>query len=249
MHNALGEAQSIALFGGTSEIGLAIVRQLIGPTTRHIVLAGRDLDRLATAGRSLGPVAADVHAVGFDAERVEDHESVISEIAALVDDIDIAIMAVGVLGHDQDPVDAAHLMTVNYVGASAALLAVAERMRRQGHGRIVVLSSVAGERARRSNFVYGSSKAGLDALAQGLSDDLVDSGVDVLIVRPGFVMTKMTTGLTPAPFATTADAVAEATVTALRRRRRIVYAPAILRVVFMVLRHLPVAVYRRLPLG
>lgn len=249
MRNALGETQNVVLLGGTSDIGLAIVRRLISPTTENVVLAGRNGDALEQAGRSLGPVAAAVHCVDLDVTRVHDHERFVAEIADTVGDLDIVIMAVGVLGHDLSPAEASQLMTVNYAGSSAVLLAVADRLRRQGHGRIVVLSSVAGERARKSNFVYGSSKAGLDAFAQGLADDLVGTGVEVLIVRPGFVATKMTTGLAPAPLATTADAVAEATVAAIRRRQRVVYAPAILRYVFMVLRHLPVAVYRRLPLG
>src|SRR4029450_11965014 len=90
-------------------------------------------------------------------------------------------------------------------------------LRAQGHGTIVVLSSVAGERARRSNFVYGSTKAGLDAFFQGLGDSLVGTGASVMIVRPGFVHTKMTEGLDPAPLATTPEAVAEAIVRGLER--------------------------------
>ena len=92
-------------------------------------------------------------------------------------DIDLVMAAAGVLGDqgvdEHDPASAAAVMTTNYVGLAAALLAVADRMRHQGHGRLVVLSSVAGERARRANFIYGSSKAGLDAFAQGLADSLV----------------------------------------------------------------------------
>ena len=94
-------------------------------------------------------------------------------------------------------------MTTNFSGLASAVLAVTGRLRHQGHGRLVVLSSVAGERARSANFIYGSSKAGLDAFAQGLGDSLVGSGVDVMIVRPGFVVGRMTEGMTPAPFSTT----------------------------------------------
>ena len=97
-------------------------------------------------------------------------------------------------------------------------LAVAAQFRRQGHGRLVVLSSVAGERVRKANFVYGSSKAGLDGFAQGLGDALAGTGASVLVVRPGFVHSKMTEGMKAAPFATTPAAVAAATVKALRAR-------------------------------
>ena len=111
-----------------------------------------------------------------------------------------------------------------------------------------MLSSVAAERARASNAIYGAAKAGLDALAQGLADQAAADGVRVLVVRPGFVRTRMTAGLKPAPFATTAEAVADATVRALAGRAHTVWVPGSLRLVFAVLRHLPRRLYRRLPL-
>src|SRR5918912_3480447 len=117
------------------------------------------------------------------------------------------------------------------------MVPLAQRMRTQGHGTIVVLSSVAGERARKSNFVYGASKAGVDAFAQGLGDSLAGTGVHVMVVRPGFVKTKMTAGMSPAPFSTTADAVAEEIVKGLARGSHTVWAPPLLRGVMSVLRH------------
>ena len=99
---------------------------------------------------------------------------------------------------------------------------------------------------RKANFVYGSSKAGLDGFAQGLGDSLVGTGASVLIVRPGFVHSAMTNGMKPAPFATTPDVVAEATVKALRAGTRIVWVPGMLRVVFSLFRHLPTPIWRRL---
>src|SRR5205807_2029078 len=100
---------------------------------------------------------------------------------------------------------------------------------------------------RRANFVYGSSKAGLDAFAQGLRDSLVGTGVDVVVVRPGFVHTKMTAGMKAAPFATTPEAVAAAIAGALRSVPHTVWVPSQLRYVMAVLRHLPRPVFRRLP--
>ena len=128
-------------------------------------------------------------------------------------------------------------------------LAVAAQFRRQGHGHLVVLSSVAGERVRKGNFVYGASKAGLDGFAQGLGDALAGSGASVLVVRPGFVHSQMTEGMPAAPFATTPAAVADATVKALAKGRRTVWVPAVLRPVFSAFRHLPGGVWRRLPLS
>ncbi|MGA7420374.1 MAG: SDR family NAD(P)-dependent oxidoreductase, partial [Acidimicrobiales bacterium] len=117
----------------------------------------------------------------------------------------------------------------------------------QGHGRLVVLSSVAGERARRANFIYGSSKAGLDAFSQGLADSLVGSGVRVMIVRPGFVVGRMTEGMRAQPFATTPEAVAAEVVHGIERGASEVYVPSLLRWVFIAMRHLPRVVWRRLP--
>ena len=120
-------------------------------------------------------------------------------------------------------------------------------MRVQGHGRLVVLSSVAGEPARKANFIYGSTKSGLDAFAQGLGDSLVGSGVSVTIVRPGFVVGRMTAGMDPAPFATTPEAVAAAVIRGIESGAEVVYAPPVLRWVFAVMRQLPRAVWRRMP--
>ena len=111
-----------------------------------------------------------------------------------------------------------------------------------------MLSSVAAERPRAGKAIYGAAKAGLDALAQGLADAVRGSGVRVLVVRPGFVSTRMTAGLNPAPFATTAEAVAAATVAALGRQGAHDLGAWVLRYVFAVLRHLPRPIFRRLPL-
>jgi decaprenylphospho-beta-D-erythro-pentofuranosid-2-ulose 2-reductase len=111
-----------------------------------------------------------------------------------------------------------------------------------------VLSTVAVERPRASNPIYGAAKAGLDALAQGLADATAQSGARVLVVRPGFVATNMTAGLKPAPMATSAEAVAEATVRGLGGRAHTIWVPGRLRWVFALLRHLPRPIYRRLPL-
>ena len=131
----------------------------------------------------------------------------------MLGDLDVVVMAFGVLGSqtdfDRDPVAAAAAVTVNYTGSVSIGLAVAARLRAQGHGRLVVLSSVAGERVRSANFVYGSSKAGLDGFAQGLGDSLEGTGAKVLVVRPGFVHSSMTAGMAAAPFSSTPDKVAD----------------------------------------
>jgi decaprenylphospho-beta-D-erythro-pentofuranosid-2-ulose 2-reductase len=252
MENALGEPQTILLLGGNSDIGLAIVRQLLNPTTRAVVLACRDIEKgeRAASGLRYGDLAVDV--VPFDGGAADTHAEIVRSVADKHGDIDVAIVAFGVLGDGAvtavDPVAAAELAHVNFTGVVSSTIAVANQMRRQGHGSIVMLSSVAGERVRRANPVYGGTKAGLDGFAQGFGDMIARDGVHMLIVRPGFVHSQMTTGRKPAPFATTPEKVAEATVKGLRSRRRIVWVPGILRFMFIVLRHLPGVVWRRLPL-
>ncbi|MGO8869997.1 MAG: decaprenylphospho-beta-D-erythro-pentofuranosid-2-ulose 2-reductase [Acidimicrobiales bacterium] len=252
MIDAIGRPQSVLVLGGSSEIAQAIVARLVPARCRTVVLAGRPGSRLDEAvDRARADGAEVVESVVFDATATGDHLAFADGVFDRFGDIDLVIVAAGVLGdqrHDEeDPVAAAAVFTTNFTGAASALLAVARRMRHQGHGRIVVLSSVAGERARRANFVYGSSKAGLDAFAQGLGDWLVGTGVGVTIVRPGFVVGRMTEGMDPAPFSTTPDAVAAAVVRGIESGADVVYAPPVLRWVFAVMRHLPRAVWRRMP--
>lgn len=253
MDNALREPATVLLFGGTSDIGLATVRELLSPSTRAVVLACRDSEAGERCAAALRHDALSVEVVPYDATDPAAAIAIVDGVADAHGDLDLAIMAHGQLGDPAtttvDPVAAAALVTVNTASVVAATVAVGERMRRQGHGDIVVLSSVAGERVRSANPVYGGSKAGIDGFAQGYGDLVAADGVHVLVVRPGFVHSAMTAGLRPAPFATTPEVVAAVTVKALRARRRMVWAPPLLRLVFSVLRHVPAPVWRRLPLG
>lgn len=250
MRDAVGEVQSLLVLGGTSEIGLATARRLVRGRTRRVMLAARDTAAAERAAAELRGLGAEVRVVEFDARDFAAHERVVGEAFAELGDVDCALVAFGVLGDQErlatDAAAAVETAEVNYVGAVSVCLPLAERMRAQGHGTIVVLSSVAGERARKSNFVYGSSKAGLDAFAQGLGDRLHPEGVRVMVVRPGFVRTKMTTGLDDVPLSTDPDAVAESIARGLRRGADTVWSPAPLRAVMSVLRHLPRALFRRL---
>jgi decaprenylphospho-beta-D-erythro-pentofuranosid-2-ulose 2-reductase len=250
MRNALGAVQSALVLGGGSEIAHATMRRLVAAGCHTVLLAGRDPAALDDRVRDLTTAGATtVRSIAFDATDTSSHQSTIEQCFADHHDIDLVVVAFGVLGHgagvDTEPESAAEAVTANYVGAVSSCLAAARCLRAQGHGTIVVLSSVAGERARKSNFVYGSSKAGLDAFAQGLGDALVGTGVRVVVVRPGFVHSKMTQGLDPAPFATTPEVVADAIIDALASGKEIVWVPSVLRWVAMVFRHLPRPLWRR----
>jgi decaprenylphospho-beta-D-erythro-pentofuranosid-2-ulose 2-reductase len=247
--NALGQPQSLLLLGGSSEIGLATARRLVRERTRRVHLAGRPSAALTAAAAELADLGAEVEVHHFDAAAVDTHEEVIGKVFA-EGDIDVVLLAFGVLGdqrHDErEPMAAVAVAQVNYLGGVSSALTCAQALRGQGHGALVVLSSVAGERARRDNFIYGSTKAGLDALAQGLGDSLRGSGARVMVVRPGFVRGRMTQGLPEAPLATTPEAVADAILAGLRRGSGTVWVPGALRFVMSGLRHLPRPVFRRL---
>jgi short-subunit dehydrogenase len=245
-----GVRGTVLVLGGRSEIGLAVARRLASGVP--VVLAARradDLDEPERRLRNAGATA--VHRVEFDADDVARQRAVLDDVVARFGPLATVVVAFGVLG-DQARAerDADHALAVvhtDYVAHVAVLTHLAQLLREQGSGTIVVFSSVAGARVRRANYVYGSAKAGLDGFASGLADALVGSGVRLLLVRPGFVIGRMTTGMTPAPFSRTPDAVADTTVRALHGGKTEVWVPSVLRPIFAVMRHVPRAVWRRMP--
>lgn len=252
MIDALGAPQSLMLLGGTSDIALAVGEEYLrrSPGLR-VVLAGRESDAREAARQRLATRGASVEVLNFDASEPVTHPDIVGT-AFSGGDIDVAVVAFGVLGEEEGAWQSHHhaveLAQINYTGSVSVGVCLADRMRAQGHGAIVALSSVAGERVRRSNFVYGSTKAGMDGFYLGLGDALREDGVHVLVVRPGFVRTKMTAGRNPAPLATTPEHVAQSIVDGVARRRTVVWVPGALRPVMSVLRHVPQPVFRKLPL-
>lgn len=249
MHNALQQPQTIVLFGGTSDIGRAMARELLTPTTRTLVLACRRPDEarpedFARDGLAVVPVA-------FDAADTAGHAALVEGLVAAHGDLDVVVIAFGQLGeqadYDADPAAAAALVNVNMGGAVSTAIAVAQQMKRQGHGHLGIVGSVAGDRTRPANYVYGATKAGLDAFGQGLADAMLTHGVTVTMIRPGFVHSKMTEGRPPQPLATTPEVVGRQAVAGMRAGKHTVYAPGVLRYLFTGLRHLPRFVWRRMP--
>src|SRR6266568_4028886 len=246
MLDALGQPSRVLLLGGTSEIGTEILVALSAHKETEVILAGRDEQRLAAAGKAL---PYQVAVVAYDATALDTHEAVIEQVFA-AGDVDLVISAAGILvpqeALERDPRQAGVLVDTNFTGHVTTLLAVAGRMRGQGHGTIVVLSSVAAIRPRKANLVYGAAKAGLDAFARGLADSLRGTGVRVLLVRPGFVTGRMTDGMAPAPLATTPTAVGAAVAEALAGQAAVVWVPSQLRVLSVALRLMPRPLWRRL---
>jgi short-subunit dehydrogenase len=240
----------VVIFGGRSEIGLELATRLAQGAV--VVLAARGADRLAdevAVVRAAGATA--VHTAEFDAADLDSHGPLVDALIADYGPIGTAVLAFGILGDQaRAEADAGHavaIVQIDYVAQISLLTRLATAMRQAGRGRIVVFSSVAGIRVRRANYVYGSAEAGLDGFASGLADALHGSGAGLLIVRPGFVIGRMTEGMEPAPLSSTPAQVAEAAARALERGRRTVWVPWALRPMFFGMKLLPQAIWRRLP--
>lgn len=235
----------VAVFGGRSEIGLAIARRLASGNV--VVLAARPGGEYAEV-----PGADRVLHVDFDADDVASHETVVAGIEDEVGPIDVAVLAFGVLGDqalaERDTEEVARVLHTDFVAQAALLTVLAGRMRGRAAGQLVAFSSVAGQRVRRANYVYGSAKAGLDGFASGLADALHGSGIELIIARPGFVVGRMTAGMTPAPFSSTPEQVADAVVRRLQQGGPVeLWVPWQLRALFIMARFVPRAIWRRLP--
>lgn len=241
MRDSLGRVQTVAVFGAGSEIASATLRHLVHEGPFSAVLCARDPAALEVS--SLEAAGATVERRAFDALALDAHPALVDALFSGGRDIDLVLVTFGLLADqrqaEEDAAVACALAQTNFTGAVSLLTPLIEKMIAQGHGTIVVLSSVAAVRPRRSNYVYGATKAGLDAFCQGAQLRLRGTGVRLVIVRPGFVRTKMTAGLRPLPLAVTADQVAAAIVAGLRDGDAVVWVPRLMRAVALLLRSLP----------
>ncbi len=253
MIDATGNPQTILLLGGTSEIGQAIVGEYLSHAPARLILGVQPgderTDATVTALRDQG--ATGVEVLAFDATAFEEHPAVI-ERAWADGDVDVAIVAFGVLGDNerqwQDQALAVTAVQINYTGAVSVGVLLGQKMREQGFGQIIAMSSAAGIKVRRSNFVYGSAKAGLDGFYTNLGDALAPSGVNVLVVRPGQVRTRMSAHVKEAPLTIDPDELARLVVDAARKGKPIIWTPPAFEAVMAVLTHIPAPIFKRLPI-
>ncbi|MDM4139825.1 MULTISPECIES: decaprenylphospho-beta-D-erythro-pentofuranosid-2-ulose 2-reductase [Mycobacterium] len=251
--DAVGNPQTILLLGGTSEIGLAICGRYLQNAHARIVLAAMPSDpgRDAAVAQMQAAGARSVELIDFEATDPDTHPKTI-EAAFANGDVDVAIVAFGILGDAeelwQNQQKAVLAAEINYTAAVSVGVLLGEKMRAQGFGQIIAMSSAAGERVRRSNFVYGSTKAGLDGFYLGLGEALREYGVRVLVIRPGQVRTRMSAHVKEAPLTVDKEYVANLAVTAAAKGKELVWAPAAFRYVMMVLRHVPRPIFRKLPI-
>ncbi|AZA08268.1 decaprenylphospho-beta-D-erythro-pentofuranosid-2-ulose 2-reductase [Corynebacterium pseudopelargi] len=251
MLNAVGQAQNILLLGGTSEIGLAIVEAFLDRGPANVTLAARENSpRIDDAKAQLEAKGGTVEILPFDATDFETHPETI-DLAFSNGDVDIAIVAFGTLGDQealwQDQKLAVESAQTNYTAPVSLGVLLGEKFKAQGHGTIVALSSVAGQRVRRSNFVYGASKAGMDGFYINLGEALRDHGVNVLVVRPGQVRTKMSADAGEAPLTVNREDVANATVKAVLDGKQSIYVHPLFEYVTLAFKFIPQSIFRKLP--
>ena len=252
MLNAVGQAQHILLLGGTSEIGLAIVAELAsrGGSPTVTLCARKDSPRIDGAISAVQQAGAGhVRLIDFDALDFASHPAVLD--AAFEDsDVDVAVVAFGTLGDQeqlwQDQAAAVASAQTNFTAPMSVGVLLGQHMKRQGNGKIIALSSVAGQRVRRSNFVYGASKAGIDGFYLQLGEALKDDGVTVTVVRPGQVRTKMTDGLDEAPLTVNKEDVAEAAVEAALAGKSSVFVHKLFGPISLVLKAIPAPIMSKL---
>lgn len=218
---------------------------------------GADLGLLGSSAERLAELSADlrvrgagnVKALAIDLCAPPSYEDVVGEFAGELGGIDVLILAYGRLGEQaracRDLQHAAEILTTNFTSAALWLLAAARCM--NGKGTIAVFSSVAGDRGRRSNYVYGSAKGGLALFAQGMAHELAGTGPKILIIKPGFVITPMTEGMRRSgPLWTGARRAAQIVVNAIDRGRGpIVYVPGFWRWIMLIIRLVPAPIFHR----
>jgi short-subunit dehydrogenase len=245
--------KNVLILGANSAMARAMARQLASPGVQ-LALAGRQVKEMEkTAGdaaiRGRGPAP---WVVPFDAQALETHAKFWHQVLAKLKTVDEVYVFFGQM-HPQPEAQrdfrlAEEMLVTNYVGAVSILEKIAATLEERQAGLIVGISSVAGDRGRRSNYLYGSSKAGLSAFLSGLRNRLAPAGVHVMTVKPGFVDTPMTANLEKGPLYAKPEAVARGIVRAAARRKDVVYLPFFWKWIMLIIIHIPEGIFKKLKL-
>lgn len=240
----------VLILGATSDVAIACA-QVYAKEKHNLYLAGRD-------NRALGILASDIRIrfqvevtpIHFDAVKFEEHEQIWNQLNPKPE---ITICVFGLLG-DQ-AVSAKEwkackaVIDSNYTGAVSILNNIANTYQQLKKGTIVGISSVAGERGRQSNYIYGSAKAGFTAYLSGLRNRLATAGVHVVTVKPGFIFTRMTEHLTlPKPLTSRPEQVAKAIVKAVNKKKNVIYVLPIWKLIMLIIRNIPEGIFKKLKL-
>lgn len=241
----------VVIFGATSAIAQALAR-LYATEGAEFFLVGRNRERLAAVAADLGVRGAKAVATAAeDLANTRTHAALVDRARAALGTIDLVVVAHGTLADQAACIEDADLalreITGNFLSHASILTHVANVVEAQGTGTLVVLGSVAGDRGRRTNYVYGSAKAGLGAFVEGLRHRLAPRGVTVVLVKPGFVDTPMTASLRKGgPLWSTPQRVADDIRAGIERGSAVVYTPWFWRWIMRIIRALPDAIFKRL---
>ncbi len=251
MNDSTSMPQNVVVLGGTSEIATHALRLLSGRRLKKVLLVGRDKNALENSATELESLGVDSALHVRDTKDINSASQLNEAVREALDTVDLVLVATGMLGSSEleilGPEGVAEIIETNFVGPSSEIVVLADILKRQGFGRIVVISSVAGVRVRKDNFIYGSTKAGLDAFAQGLGQILAPHNIQVTIVRFGFVRTRMTKGLKDAPMTIDVDTASSLLVAAIEKGKTgVVWIPSNLKYLFAVLRVLPAKIWWKL---
>jgi decaprenylphospho-beta-D-erythro-pentofuranosid-2-ulose 2-reductase len=239
----------VVILGATSAIAEAAARIWAGQGA-HLVLVGRNAERLESIAADLRVRgAAQAEVLVADCAEAEPTAE-LSRISEILGGLDVVLLAYGVLGDqaqlEHDPAATADLLRTNFTSAVAWCQAVATALERQRSGALLVIGSVAGDRGRGSNYVYGASKAGLGVLVEGIAHRVARTGGRAVLIKPGFVDTPMTAGVArKGPLWARPEAVARAIVASAHRGGPVVYVPAFWRAIMLVVRNMPSAIFHK----
>jgi decaprenylphospho-beta-D-erythro-pentofuranosid-2-ulose 2-reductase len=238
----------ILVLGATSAIAMAVMRQLVTPSA-HFFLVARSKEKLTAVAQDLlvrGALRVDM--IVADLDDTQAHPQMLAVATAQLCTIDLALLAHGVLGNqaaaERDYAVAEQILVTNFLSAVSLLTWLANYCESQGSGTLAVISSVAGDRGRKSNYVYGSSKAGLDAFLSGLRNRCDRAGVQVLTVKPGFVATPMTAHIPKNRLFATPERVARGILNAVRKRKDVVYVPWFWRPIMAIIKAVPERIFK-----
>lgn len=242
----------ILVLGATSAIAMAVERALLTADSRYFLVA-RSADKLETAGRDLRTRgAADVTCYAMDLDDTAAHATMLAAAAETLGEVDLALIAHGVLG-DQEQAQAEYnaaeaILRTNFLSAVSLITWLANYFEARKRGTLAVISSVAGDRGRKSNYVYGASKGALSIFLEGVRNRIDRSGVQVLTIKPGFVATPMTAHLKHGPLFAPPSKIAQDIVRAIAARKDIVYTPGFWRPILFAIRGIPESLFKKLNL-
>lgn len=244
--------KTVLILGATSAMARAAANQFAAESY-HLVLAGRDLEEIELIAKDIKVrYRVNAYPLYFDALLYDSHSSFFESCLKLTNELEGVLLAYGYLGDqkkgEQEFTEAKAIMDINYTSCVSILTIVANYFEEKKRGFICVLSSVAGDRGRQSNYLYGSAKGALSLYLQGLRNRLAKSGVHVVTIKPGFVDTKMTFGLEGMFLVAKPEDIAQAIKLSIQKSRDVVYAPKFWWAIMTIIKMIPEKLFKRMKL-